>query len=100
MPNLYRLLLATGPKLGAHFPLHPTGKPAFVFNEEGRDCRTVPFDERPQRPRKRLDDHVIAILDDLPADGKGPGDVAAAASCSDVERYCTHNRRPPLPSIL
>jgi predicted dinucleotide-binding enzyme len=29
-------VFATGLKLGAHFPLHPTGKRAFMFNEEVR----------------------------------------------------------------
>ena len=87
------LLFATGPKLGAHFPLHSTGKRALVFNEEARDCRAVPFDERPEGPRNRLDDRVIAILDDLSADGQGPGDVAADASTNgrglDLGKGCS-----------
>ena len=70
MPNLLAWsVLATRPELGGHLSLDPSRQHVLVLAEEGRHGRTVPFHDRPQRPRERFDYHVVVVPDHVSTDG-------------------------------
>src|SRR5688572_25954194 len=92
-------VLATGPELGAYLSLDPAGQVLPVCLETLRHGGPVPIDQGPQRPRQRLDDHVIPIGYNSSAYRQGPGRVAATAPGADVERDGRDHGHSPLPPV-
>jgi hypothetical protein len=99
MPNLGTSVFAPSPKLGADLPLDPAGKHALVFSEKNPHGLSIPLDERPERPRECLDHHIVAILNNLAADGQSTANVPAATASSDVEGHSANHCGATLPSV-